>query len=107
MSSRLTSQTLIVLDEQDTDRIWRLLYNGTRPKRVHTVVCACGRVADLRVSEDAWVGWKVYPYAKCPDCLARDYDQTIQEIAGLYPSQAYETFVKRLEQVMLRKARSR
>jgi hypothetical protein len=43
----------------------------------------------------------------CPDCLANENLAAVQQIAELYPSQAYEKFLKTLEQVLLRKARSR
>jgi hypothetical protein len=60
---------LILLDEFDTDRLLRILYNGQRPAKVHTMICVCGAMADLRQSPKAWNGWQILPNAKCPCCL--------------------------------------
>ena len=59
------------LDECEADRLLRLLYNGIRPSKVHTLVCLCGAIADLRLSKKAWNGWQVLPTAKCPCCLVK------------------------------------
>lgn len=61
--------TIVILDEVDTDKLLRLLYNGERPVRVHTLICLCGAVADLRESVKAWNGWQILPTAKCPACI--------------------------------------
>ena len=100
----MTPPATIVLDEQDADRILRILYNGTRPSRVHTLICLCGQLADLRESPGAWNGWQILPHALCPLCLAEGKANGIEE---LYPSQAYEQFLKVLEEILLRTARSR
>jgi hypothetical protein len=60
----------VILDELDADRLLRMLYNGTRPARVHTLVCLCGSTADLRESPSAWNGWQILPNAVCPACRA-------------------------------------
>jgi len=60
----------VILDEHDADRLLRILYNGTRPARVHTLICLCGAIADLRMNVCAWNGWQVLPHAKCPTCRA-------------------------------------
>lgn len=62
--------TITSMDEQDTDRILKLLYHGEKPERVHTLICGCGAIADLRVSPKAWNGWQILPYARCPACAA-------------------------------------
>jgi hypothetical protein len=100
-------QTTIVLDELDADRILRFLYNGHRPERVHTLICLCGTLADLRESPKAWNGWRILPNAVCPECLAAGNTRKAAEIADLYPSRAYEIFLKQLEKVLLQKARAR
>lgn len=100
-------QTTIVLDECDADRLLRRMYNGRRPEKIHILICLCSRWANLDVSLKAWNGWRVLPTAMCPDCLANENAGAVQQIADLYPSQAYEMFLKKLEQVLLRKARSR
>ena len=63
--------TTVVLDELDADRLLRVLYNGPRPAKVHTLICLCGAIADLRESPRAWNGWQILPTAKCPNCLAK------------------------------------
>jgi hypothetical protein len=98
-------QVTIVLDEADVDRILRRMYNGKRPEKIHLLICLCGKWADLWKSPRAWNGWRVLPTAMCPDCLANENLQKVQQIADLYPSQAYERFLKQLEQVLLQKAR--
>jgi hypothetical protein len=62
----------VILDEPDVDRLLRALYHGTRPRHVHTLICACGALADLRDSETAWIGWQVLPWAICPGCLEKE-----------------------------------
>jgi 2-keto-3-deoxy-galactonokinase len=99
---RLDPPATIVLDEQDADRLLKVLYNGTRPKRVHTLICLCGAIADLRDHSSAWDGWQVLPHAKCPACLAETQAAAIEE---LYPSQAYDRFLQALERTLLKAAR--
>ena len=70
---------VIVLDEQDTDRLLRILYNGKRPSKVHTLACACSVIADLRLSPRAWNGWQVLPTAKCPTCLQKPAQESALE----------------------------
>ena len=101
---RIDSPVTIVLDEQDADRLLRVLYNGTRPKHVHTLICLCGAIADLRDHQSAWDGWQILPHAKCPTCLAETQAAAIEE---LYPSQAYDQFLQVLEKILLRTARAR
>ena len=86
--------TRIILDEHDADTLLRILYNGTRPARVHTIACLCGAVADLRVSPCAWDGWQVLPHAKCPACLALSRVAMIDELS---PELARERFLKMVE----------
>ena len=106
-SSSAKLQTTIVLDEDDADRLLRMLYNGRRPARVHTLICFCGRIADLREDECAWNGWQILPHAKCPDCLAKVNSEAVEEIALTYPSLAYERFLLQLEKILLQTARER
>jgi len=89
------------LSEEDTDRLLRMLYNGTRPARVHTLICACAEIADLRVSPGAWDGWQILPTAKCPECLKCEHAASIQDA---YPIQAHERFVGMVGAIGLRKA---
>ena len=60
----------IMMGIDDADRLLRLLYHGTRPPRVHLLVCACGRSANLTEGDAAWLGWQVLPHPVCPGCLA-------------------------------------
>ncbi len=48
--------TRIILDEHDAVRLLQILYNGVKPQRVHTLICACGAMADLRETPSAWNG---------------------------------------------------
>jgi hypothetical protein len=73
----------VILDELDADRLLRVLYNGTRPVRVHTLVCLCGAIADLRQDERAWNGWQILPTAKCPTCIKKS-KETVDEIQKLF-----------------------
>lgn len=88
----------ILLDENDTDRLLRVLYNGTRPARVHTLVCLCGATADLRESPKAWNGWQVLPHARCPICLDATRARTIQ---ALFPNRARNRFLLQLEELQI------
>jgi hypothetical protein len=88
--------TRVILDEQDADTLLRILYNGTRPPRVHTLICLCGAIADLRISAHAWDGWQVLPHAKCPLCLA------LASATGFevpYPEMARERFMGMLNHI--------
>jgi hypothetical protein len=100
-------QTMIVLDEGDCDRLLRFLYNGRRPEKVHTLICLCGAIADLRESPKAWNGWRILPNAMCPECLAAGNARKAEEIADLYPSEAYDRYIKMLSEVLLARARGR
>lgn len=71
---------VIVFDERDTDRLLTVLYNGKRPVKVHTLACACGAIADLRVSKKAWNGWQTLPWAKCPQCLQKPPRQSALDL---------------------------
>lgn len=81
----------VILDEHDADRLLLILYNGTRPPRVHTLACLCGAHADLRVSPCAWDGWQVLPNAKCPACLALTNVSLVEQA---YPERARERFLE-------------
>jgi hypothetical protein len=93
-------QTRIVLDEQDADQLLRMLYNGRRPVRVHTLICLCGAIADLRASPKAWNGWQVIPNARCPRCL----EAPSVEAAPLYPTRALARFGKELDTLKIRRS---
>jgi hypothetical protein len=88
-----TEMPLVILDEHDTDRLLRLLYHGTRPARVHTLVCACGRYADLRACESAWNGWQVLPFARCPVCVSG-------RMAALFPEMPHEATQARFRDLL-------
>lgn len=60
----------VIMDGYDADRLLRLLYHGTRPARVHLLICGCGRSANLTEGDAAWLGWQVLPHPMCPGCLA-------------------------------------
>lgn len=86
--------TRIILDERDADQLLRILYNGTRPPRVHTLICACGAIADLRVSSSAWNGWQVLPYVRCPE-----HKELISASEESYPQLARERFMDLIDQM--------
>jgi len=90
----------VILDEHDADTLLRILYNGTRPPRVHTLACLCGALADLRLSPCAWNGWQVLPNAKCPACLALTNVSLVEEA---YPERAREWFLKMIEELSVGK----
>jgi hypothetical protein len=54
---------------EDVDRILRILYHGTRPRRIHILICSCGRQASLTKGDAEWLGWQILPHPKCPSCL--------------------------------------
>ena len=91
----------VILDAEDADKLLRVLYNGRRPLRVHTLLCACGALADLRVSACAWTGWQVLPTAKCPVCIERTRAGICTEHG--YPVRAQVRFVKLVEVATLEK----
>ena len=84
----------VLHDENDAWNLLRVLYNGRRPARVHTLICLCGALADLRESPKAWNGWQILPHAKCPACLATTQ---AAEIAEMYPSHAFQRFLQELQ----------
>lgn len=86
--------TRIILDEHDADRLLRILYNGTRPKRIHTLVCLCGAIADLRVSPCAWNGWQILPHAMCPHCKSMERARLVY---APWSVAAREQFLRSLE----------
>jgi hypothetical protein len=88
----------VILDEHDTDTLLRTLYKGMRPLLVHTLICACGAIGDLRVSAAAWDGWQVFPHAKCPACLALGHLPNPP-----MPTRARESFLKLVEELCVRK----
>ncbi len=83
----------IILDEHDAAQLLRVLYNGRRPRRVHTLICLCGAVADLRQSPRAWNGWQILPHAVCPKCIARGPRPEVE----FYPDQARTRFVNQIQ----------
>jgi hypothetical protein len=95
--SRLLAGSQVILDEEDTDALLRILYNGRKPARVHTLICLCGTKADLRQSPKAWNGWRVLPTAMCPACIEHMGPQPRDE--ALYPHLAHERFVAKLQQL--------
>jgi len=88
----------IIIDEQDADRLLRILYNGTRPERVHTMVCLCGAIGDLRESPRAWNGWQVLPHPKCPTCLETTRARTIET---LFPNGARSRFLLLMDELQM------
>ena len=86
--------TDVILDEHDTDRLLRILYNGTRPARVHTLNCACGSIADLRLDTYAWNGWQVIPHPKCPVCLALERATLVYAPS---PERARDQFLQKIQ----------
>jgi hypothetical protein len=85
----------IVVSEIDADKLIRTLYKGRRPAHVHTLICACGALADLRKDPDAWDGWRVLPTAKCPACLTKR--QLVEW--NLIPHQARVLFLELIENI--------
>lgn len=81
----------VIVEEADADKLLRILYNGRRPKRVHTLVCACGAIADLRQDPRAWNGWVVLPHPKCPTC--RIAGQPVVTFQPEFPMRALVRFV--------------
>ncbi len=57
--------TQAILDEADAGTLLHKLHKCASP----VLTCLCGRSADLRDRPDAWNGWQVLPFAKCPECL--------------------------------------
>jgi hypothetical protein len=88
----------IILDEQDADQLLRVLYNGTRPARVHTMVCLCGATANLRERPHAWDGWQVLPHPRCPACLQVMRARVTEE---LFPWKARERFMTQLAELQI------
>lgn len=88
--------TTYIVTEEDVARLLCLLYHGKRPRHVHTLLCLCGAVADLRTSPAAWNGWRVLPTARCPQCIVRESRSILEE---LYPLRAEERFLELLEQI--------
>src|SRR5689334_8495068 len=84
----------IILDEHDADRLLRILYNGTRPAHVHTLICSCGAIADLRVSKCAWNGWQILPHPRCPACLTAESASLVYAPS---PDEARERFLQLVE----------
>lgn len=86
----------IILDEHDANALLRILYNGTRPGRVHTLICSCGAIADLRVSACAWNGWQLLPHARCPRCV--ELGPSV-DMAERNPAGARERFFQLVEKL--------
>ncbi len=85
----------IILDEDDAAKLLHMLYNGRKPRRVHTLLCVCGARADLRESPRAWNGWQILPHAVCPRCIERGKALPAQEP---YPAQARARFMEMVHQ---------
>jgi 2-keto-3-deoxy-galactonokinase len=86
---------VVILDEVDADRLLRALYNGTRPRHVHTLICLCGAIADLRTDPKAWNGWQILPHAKCPACR----HTVVERDEELYPTQARARFLLKIDAI--------
>ncbi len=84
----------IILDEDDAAKLLRVLYNGRKPARVHTLICPCGARADLRESPRAWNGWQILPHGVCPRCIERGKAPAQEP----YPTQAHERFLEMVHQ---------
>jgi hypothetical protein len=65
-----TGGEVVFLISEDVDRILRILYHGSRPTRIHFLICSCGRVAQLTQSDADAIGWQILPNPRCPDCVA-------------------------------------
>ena len=63
----------VLMDAADCEAMLLTLYRGPRPPRVHTLICSCGALADLRTSAQAWDGWQVLPTPLCPSCRAKEF----------------------------------
>ena len=83
-----TDQSRVILDEEDASQLLRILYNGKRPARVHTLICLCGNIADLRKNPKAWNGWQILPTAKCPECLLLPKTGTTGQVEYNGPARA-------------------
>ncbi len=83
----------IILDEHDAAQLLQVLYNGQKPARVHTLICPCGAVADLRESSRAWNGWQILPHAVCPACIERGQAPAEE----LYPAHARARFLEQVQ----------
>ena len=68
----------VILDNNGAAQLLQTLYNGRKPRRVHTLICACGAQADLRNNQHAWDGWQVLPHAVCPVCINRAFRAPIR-----------------------------
>lgn len=63
----------VLMDAADCEALLITLYREARPPRVHTLICGCGAMADLRESAQAWDGWQVLPSPLCPSCRANEF----------------------------------
>jgi hypothetical protein len=68
---------IVLMDAADSDALLGALYES-RPPRVHTLICACGNLADLRESAQAWDGWQVLPTPLCPSCRAKEFPNPLE-----------------------------
>lgn len=73
------SEMVVVLDVIDAQTVFDLIYKGKRPSHVHTLLCSCGAQADLREDPCAWKNWMILPHPKCPDCLADERAQYLNQ----------------------------
>jgi hypothetical protein len=85
--------SIVILFYSDVDRILRSLYKGSRPIRIHFLICSCGRVANLTQSDAEAIGWQILPYPECPGC--RQHEP--------YQGPARERYLALVEQLISRK----
>lgn len=87
---------VVFLHLSDVDRILRILYHGSRPTRIHFLICSCGRVAQLTPSDADAIGWRVLPHPVCPGCLAHEP----------YQGPARERYMQLVDKLLAERAQS-
>ena len=85
----------VILSAADADRLLCQLYKGRKPRHVHTLLCGCGARADLRQSPDAWTGWRILPFARCPGCR-----ELCAQEADVFPLRAMVRFTRLVDLLM-------
>ena len=98
----VNTNVLVIFDAFDCERILNALYKGQRPEHVHTLICSCGAVADLRQDPSAWNDWMILPHAKCPACLDAERKRALQLERD--PALARARYMGLIHQLDLRKA---
>lgn len=74
------SKVVYLMDIEHADRIFRILYDGSRPPGVRYLICSCGAVANLELGYAEAVGWQLLPTPQCPRCReAQPYDGPARE----------------------------